>query len=69
LWINETLGAQVLDRWELWRPTIEALNRGKTPDAQDRVYRNFELLNKRLRGEKLRFRQKLSRWIIRQLPY
>jgi hypothetical protein len=45
------MGDQVLDRWELWRPTIDMLNTGKT--AEHRVYKNFERLKKRLSGEVL----------------
>jgi hypothetical protein len=48
-WIEETMKDQVLDRWQLWRPTIEALNEGKK--GNNRVYKNFELLQKKLREQ------------------
>ncbi|MGD0312488.1 MAG: hypothetical protein ABSC90_08495 [Acidimicrobiales bacterium] len=63
-WVEETMGDLVLDRWDLWWPSIDALRA-----QQEDVYGNFQLLTEKLRGQSLTRRQRASRWLVKQLTY
>jgi hypothetical protein len=66
-WIDETMHDLVLDRWELWHPSIEELR--KDLPQEEGVYKNFELLIGKLGGNNLPRRKRLARWLIKQLDY
>ena len=64
-WIDETMRDQVLDRWNLWKASIDALQERQNSN----IYKNFKLLTEKLNGEALTRRQRLSRWIVKRLSY
>jgi hypothetical protein len=70
-WIEFTMREIVLDRWNLWAPTVTALR--KYDPALPLVYGNFERLKEKLHGEGLGPIQKVKRavgvWLVRRLGY
>jgi hypothetical protein len=66
-WVDETMRSLVVARWKLWEATVLELRRDIP--AEQWPYKSFELLAKQLQGEALNRRQRLSRWLCRQLTY
>jgi hypothetical protein len=70
-WIEFTMREIVLDRWNLWEPTVIALR--EDDPTEPPVYGNFERLTKKLQGEQLGRIQRLKRttgtWLVRRLGY
>lgn len=70
-WIEYSMSDIVVDRWNLWAPTIEELQ-SKNP-SKPPIYGNFQNLAKKLSGEGLSVRDQIKRriakWLIEKLPY